>query len=346
MNTPNKPQNSPSEQIWAITRTFQKGAVFTGDQYANPWEVESTVPPVQFNAEDFAKKTTAIKTLLKLQGKESPTISRLYVCICGDQKSDYSEELNSQKQTPSSSKLQEALGAELDANGCLMLNGVEIVPYVVTDNWGKNAGSVTPLNHCIAEAQKAGIRKVLTWSPEITLTTPMVLKMMEHMTQENLLVVGYLRESWFKTISWRFPQNTCALWNLAQLKEEPATPFFSPVCNGDDLKKVKYINNDGQPAEANRAGMEEFEKYLRLLKAAKKANPTASHPWGLVRWGMVGMDLPAKWDQNGLTPAVKALSDIKIARQKFVMDAWVKQIFPAIHPEEIYAHMFIDAKFK
>jgi len=53
------------------------------------------VPPVQFNTEEFAKKTTAIKTLLKLQGKESPTISRLYVCICGDQKSDYGEELNS-----------------------------------------------------------------------------------------------------------------------------------------------------------------------------------------------------------------------------------------------------------
>lgn len=320
-----------------------------GNQYADRWEVGHTVPPVAFDQSAFDAKVDAIKTLLKSEPPTSPIISRLYIYICGDQKSEYCEEVDSSGDTPTLRALRNAFAPTSSSNSGWKFNGTEIIPTVVKADWGRNAGSVTPLNHCMAKAQREEVKKVLIWSPEIALDASMVNAMSEHMNQERLFFVGYLRDFWFHNLSWHFPQNTCTLWNLERLRvtlpQEGELDFFASVCNGDG-SKVTYRGADGQMGETNCAGMEEFEKYLRLLKAAKKsAGPTVRDPWGLVPWGMVGMNAPAKWDQSKLNPDAKAQSDIKIARQKLVMDAWVERNFPAIHSEEIYSKMFLDAKF-
>lgn len=298
---------------WAIVRTSQKGAVFNcsdfitkhGDKFGNRKQLTA----VPFNQAKFDEGVaTPIRKLLDSAPSE---LKGILVGTCADPESDLCEEVNGNDCTPSTKALFAAFGKQY--------NNVKIIPFIVKNDWGLNAGSVTPLNIGIELARKQDANRILLWSPEIGLDAERLQQMMALMTEKSLNLVGYMRENWESNIAWQTPQNTIALWDETMLSKIGG---FDKKCNGTEGETVPLPSGNSPLI----AGMEDFDAYLK----ASALYPPDALGRRLMPWGRIGANNPISWSVQSLTkdhPEYQRNAD-KIARQPIVMAHYLKDRFP------------------
>ena len=271
-----------------------------------------------FDEEKF--KRGVVAPITKLLSTAPPEFTGIAVVSCAEVGSKYAEEVR-EGVTPTVYHLRHAFPDEVKSG--------RVVPVLCT-SWGLNAGSATAINDGIAIARHHGADDVLVWSPEIDLDGFMVSAMLAHMDNHALSSVGYWRSRWYTRYQWMFAQNTCAIWDLDTLK---AVGDFNPACNGDGKTMVKTSEFGDVPL----AGMEDFEAYLRACR----------HFMEPVRWGMIGNRSVAAWDLALKKPGSPEYdnNEKKIARQRLVMEAYAKGLYPHLDPIEVIDMVMATAHF-
>lgn len=326
---------------WAIVRTYQAGAVFDFDESNEPQGRTlgtNALKAVKFDNRRFEEKVAApIKKLL--DSASSDLLKGIFVFTCGDQDSSFCEEVNPLGDTPSIQALRKMFPHEIREG--------RIIPTVITQNWGLNPGSVTPLNAGIAMARDKGASRVVIWSPEIALDGLLLMQMKMHMDIHGLKLVGCMREHWQEKIQWRVVQNTIAMWDIGLLTEIGG---MRQDCNGNtvdmvdipDIDEMGNGNGNGNETRKVRlAGMEDFDAYIRASKKYQQETKKQT----FLPWGTIGNSNPIKWDLSHYKLGNKDYKDNldKIARQEGVMKKYIEkhfQISTDAELEDFYKKMF------
>ncbi len=273
--------NSDINDCTLVTRTFQPNA--TMDSFDKDKSAK-----VKFDEDKFAK---FVDRLNKITSGDT-SFKKVVVVLNGDTNSDHSERINKDKKLPSQCYLEQKFSV-------IRINDIPIKIVVCNDNWGLNAGSGKALNDGLKEVET---ERVMIWSAEMEITSTQVKKALETMNDNDLRLIGFLREGYKNFLPWRCVQNTAVIWHRADLE---FIEWFDVGCDG-----TKDVNVCVKNQPFLKAGMEDFHAYLRLRD--KKQD---------FKWGMIGKDSPIVWTHENDTR-----NQNKIARQKAVMSAYMNDL--------------------
>jgi len=189
--------------------------------------------------------------------------------------------------------------------------------------WGQNSGSGAPMNSIINSMQNNGVTHVLVLSKEIILPKRVLGGALEMMAQQSrkLNAVGFYRQGWWEHLPQRVPQNTACLWRIESLLERDG---FDPRCDGDG----STIDVGGQSVPI--AGMEDFHLLLRQMKW----RPDSFY------WGMFGASHPLRWDVSAKNADELHRHQMKLRRQEYVMQQYVKELYPSTSWREVMEQFF------
>lgn len=239
------------------------------------------------------------------------------IVSCGDQESPAGEAVVA-GMTPTMQAIHDLMPEEVEKG---------LVHTVLCTNWGENFGSATALNDGIAYAQRFDPSQIVIWSPEIALDGFRLMEMQLHKERHALEFCGYFRESWYDRTQWMFAQNTLCLWDTTIL-----TNGFNPECNGTG--RTVEIEGIGKVSVA---GMEDFRRVLEAYATSGK----------MPRWGMAGERNPVLWNTGLKQPGTEEYrrNFEKIARQRAVMEIYIRDIFPDRDPGEVMAEIMRQSFF-
>jgi len=278
--------------ITLVTRQFTKNA-----------------KPNDFKKKEFIKEFKSnFFTPLNNLTKNAKNIKKIVVIFCGDQESEWAEKYNEDDENPASYSCLHQLIGSPEYRKDWKINNIQIVPVICT-NWGANAGSATALNDGLKEVET---ELVLIWSKEMPLLAHNVNEAISLVNQEDLVVVGFLREGWENKNAWNVPQNTAAIWNTSHLK---SINGFSKICNGGLGDKVTLKSGIAKDV----AGMEDMEALMRLVIINSN-----------YKYAMLGKKNPIKSShgKEEYTEAEKTRNSEKTERQPLVLQKYFDRLDP------------------
>ncbi|MDD2766394.1 MAG: hypothetical protein PHH40_01350 [Candidatus Moranbacteria bacterium] len=268
-----------------------------------------------FNQEDFEKRLAApLRRFMRSIGSE---VKQIIIVSNADLRFGLGEATDEFGCTPTKRALFVAFPNEM-TNGFLRV--------VVDKEWGNNAGSAHALNTGWRSAiETNNVSHILSWNPELEMTSGILARMFAHMERHGLDFVGAYRQGYWRLYQWALAQNTACLYPIEVLQKMEG---FSPEnCDGNDNRTIE-LPAVGQVALA---GMDDFDLALRFSKKTQR----------MPRWGMVGRADPFLWDVNFAPNTERArLLQKKIIRQPMMMEHLVKLHYPEISYNELLDEFF------
>ncbi len=270
--------------LCAILRSFQAGV-----GWVKP--LDATV---------FEKTERVVRKLLSFQN-----IDVLYVAVNAERGNPLSEQIDNENKTPTMHALSRVFANEV-VSGRLVL--------VAVHDWGKNPGSARAISHVIGMLPLHA-EYVAVLSQELDLDEPLFSAAYGLARDNDLSVIGFLREHWNEKFQWQLPQNTGAIWNVFQLRRIGA---FDPACDGTG-ETIRVHSPELGEIDAPVAGMEDFHAMLRMFREDPKG----------FSWGMIGGSSPLRWDVSFPEGSDRLKNHLtKVERQAVVMRTWVERIVP------------------
>lgn len=198
---------------------------------------------------------------------------------------------------------------------------IYMIDIINVEDWGDNVGSSYALSIAAKKAYNENFNFIMNWSSEMIISKEKLYSTFDYIKNNDIDVIGFLRNHWWIKYQWSIAQNTAAIWNINSLKE---VDFFSKQC---DIIQKKIISDTF--GDTPLLGMEDFHSMLQLIKIKD------------FKWSMSCSNEPIFWNYKSDDPKLNFLNERKIFRQEQVILYYIESFFPEIDP-----YIFLETFFR